>query len=83
MFIKPEIAETKGIWEIGISFTDDFPSSLEINTIDFDSFFDGANGIDGVTELSTNISFSLILDFLEISSLSSSVRVFFQICLTS
>ena len=79
MFIKPEIAETKGIWEIGISFADDFPSSLEINTIDFDSFFDGANGIDGVTELSTNISFSSILDFLEISSLSSSVRVFFSL----
>ena len=78
MFMKPEIAETKGIWEIGISFADDFPSSLEINTIDFDSFFDGANGMDGVTELSTNISFSSILDFLEISSLSSSVRVFFK-----
>jgi len=51
MFIKPEIAETTGISEIGISFADDFPPSLVIKTIDFDSFFDGASGIDGVTEL--------------------------------
>jgi len=46
MFIKPEIAETTGIWEIGMSFAEDFPSSLEIRTIDFDSFFDGASGIE-------------------------------------
>jgi len=38
-----------------MSFAEDFPSSLEIRTIDFDSFFDGASGIDGVAELSTNI----------------------------
>ena len=38
MFIKPEMAETTGISEIGISFAEDFPPSLEINTIDFDSF---------------------------------------------
>ena len=38
MFIKPEMAETTGISEIGISFADDFPPSLEIKTIDFDSF---------------------------------------------
>ncbi len=58
MFIKPEIAETTGISEIGISFADNFPPSLEIKTIDFDSFFDGARGIDGVTEQSTKTSFS-------------------------
>ena len=58
MFIKPEIAETTGIWEIGMSFAEDFPSSLEIRTIDFDSFFDGASGIDGVAELSILIIFS-------------------------
>ena len=48
--MKPEIAETTGISEIGISLAEDFPSSLEIKTIDFDSFFEGANGMEGVTE---------------------------------
>ena len=57
--MNPDMAETTGISEIGISFADDFPPSLEIKTIDFDSFFDGASGIDGVTELSTKISFSI------------------------
>ena len=76
--MNPEIAETTGISEIGISFADDFPFSEEIKIIDFDSFFDGARGIEGVTELSTKISFSSILDFLESSILSSSVRVFFK-----
>ena len=81
MFMKPEIEETTGISEIGISLAEDFPSSLEIKTIDFDSFFEGANGMEGVTELSTNISFSSILDFFEISSRSSSVLVFFKFVL--
>ena len=58
------MAETTGISEMGISFADDFPFSLLIRIIDFDSFFDGASGIDGVTELSTKISFSWTLDFL-------------------
>ena len=53
MFIKPEMAETTGISEIGSSFADAFPFSVEINVIYFDSFFDGASGIEGVTELST------------------------------
>ena len=83
MFINPEMAETTGISEIGISFADDFPPSFVIKTIDFDSFLDGASGIEGVTELSTKISFSSILDFLESSILSSFVRGFFQIRLTS
>ena len=78
MFIKPEMAETTGISEIGSSFADILPFSVEINVIDFDSFFDGANGIEGVTELSTNISFSSTCDFLEISKRNSSVLVFFR-----
>ena len=41
MFIKPEMAETTGISEIGSSFADTLPFSVEINVIDFDSFFDG------------------------------------------
>jgi len=77
--MNPEIAETTGISEIGISFAEDFPFSFVIKIIDFDSFFDGARGIDGVTELSTKISFSSTLDFLEMEVLSSSVRVFFQV----
>ena len=65
MFIKPDIVETKGIWEIGISFAEIlFPSFLtRIN--DFDSFFEGAKGIEGVIELSTKISFSLTLDLFD------------------
>lgn len=46
--MNPEIAETTGISEIGISFAEDFVPSLVIKMIDFDSFFDGASGIDGV-----------------------------------
>lgn len=76
MFINPEIAETTGISEIGISFADNFPFSLEVKIIDFDSFFDGARGIEGVTELSIKISFSSILDFFERSDLSSFVLIF-------
>ena len=34
MFIKPEIAETTGISEIGISFADNFCLLKEIKTID-------------------------------------------------
>lgn len=76
--MNPEIAETTGISEMGISFAEDFAPSLVIKMIDFDSFFDGASGIEGVTELSTKISFSSTLDFLEISILSSFVLVFFK-----
>ncbi len=62
--MNPDIAETTGISEIGISFAEDFPCSFVIKIIDFDSFLEGASGIDGVTELSTKISFSSIFDFL-------------------
>ena len=75
------MAETTGIWEIGISFAVDFPFSFVIRIIDVDSFFDGAKGIDGVTELSTKISFSSIFDFFEIDVRSSSVRIFFKFTL--
>jgi len=37
--MNPEIAETTGISEIGISFAKDFPFSYVIKIIDFDSFF--------------------------------------------
>ena len=39
--MNPEMAETTGISEMGISFAEDFPFSLLIRIIDFDSFFDG------------------------------------------
>ena len=81
MFIKPEIAETTGISDIGISFAEDFPLSFVIRIIDFDSFLDGANGIDGVTELSTKISASSTLDFFEICDLNSFVLVFSKLVL--
>ena len=79
--MNPEIAETAGISEISISFAENFPLSFVIKIIDLDSFLDGVSGIDGVTELSTKISFSSTLDFLEIEVLSSSVRVFFKLVL--
>ncbi|MCG8338268.1 MAG: hypothetical protein MJE63_27495 [Proteobacteria bacterium] len=59
--MNPEIAETRGISEIGIFFAEDRPLSFEIKIIDLDSFLDGARGIDGVTELSTNILLSSTL----------------------
>ena len=67
--MNPEIAETAGISEISISFAEDFPFSFVIKIIDFDSFLDGVRGIDGVTELSTKISFSSTFDFLEHKSI--------------
>ncbi len=79
--MNPEIAETPGISEIGISFAEDFPFLFVIKIIDFDSFLDGARGIDGVTELSTKISFSSTFYFLDMEVLSSSVRVFFKLVL--
>ena len=79
--MNPEIAETTGISEIGISFADDLPFSFVIRIIDFDSFLDGARGMEGVTELSTKISFSSTFDFLEMSSRSSLVLVFFKLVL--
>ena len=63
IFIKPDIAETTGICDIGISWAVDFPFSFVIKMMYFDSFFDGASGIEGVTELSTKISLSSTLDF--------------------
>ena len=63
--MNPEIAETIGIFKIGTSFAKNFSFSCVTKIIAFDSFLDGASGIEGVTELSTKISFSSILDFLE------------------
>ena len=61
---------------MGISWAVDFPFSFVIKMIYFDSFLDGANGIDGVTELSTKISLSSTLDFLDIDVLNSLVLDF-------
>jgi len=76
IFINPEIAETTGILDIDNSWACAFPFSLVIRIISCDSFLDGARGIEGVTELSTKISFSSIFDFLEIDDLISFVLVF-------
>ena len=74
--MNPDIAETTGIFEMGISCACDLPFSCVIRIICFDSFLDGARGIEGVTELSTKISFSSTLDFLERDDLISFVFVF-------
>jgi len=78
MFIKPDIVETKGIFEIGIFSACNFLPFLVTRIIDCNSFFDGARGIDGVTELSINISFSLTLDELgiEISRLNAKLLIY-------
>ncbi len=69
------MADTTGISDMGNSWAWDLPFSLVIRIIFFDSFFDGAKGIEGVTELSTKISSSLTLDFLESDDLISLVLI--------
>ena len=64
------------MFEICISFAFVLLLSSSRRMIDLDSFLDGDNGIDGVLELSTKISFILTLETFEISPLISSRRFF-------
>ena len=65
-----DIEETSGISDIGISLAIVFLDSFLVSMIDFDSFFDGVKGIDEVVDVSMNIWFGLILDFLQFSVLT-------------
>ena len=67
MFINPEIAETRGISDIGSSYASlESVFFFDVSIIDSDSFFDGVRGMDGVMDTSIKISDSSTLDFLEI-----------------
>ena len=59
---------------MGISFAVILTPSLSRIIMDLDSFFDGDNGIEGVLELSTNISLISTFDFFETSSLIDCMR---------
>ena len=71
IFMKPDMAATRGILDIGISLPTNRLLISETKIIDWDSFLEGAKGIDGVTELSTKIWLSSTLDFFDNSERSS------------
>ena len=62
------MADTNGISEIGSSYASFGPVPLDdVRMIDWDSFFEGVRGIDGVFDMSTKTSASLTLAFFAMS----------------